>query len=105
RVHWAFRKNAELAAAEGLPTDEPCWRFLREYPATPEEAFRSVAIDSFVPPHLVQRARKAVIEADDEAPLIIGCDFARGQRDRSAFVGRRGRLAGARAGVRQVFRS
>ena len=58
QLYWAWAKNAELALAEGLATDDLCWRFRQEYPATAEEAFQTSGDDSFIPSSLVLAARK-----------------------------------------------
>ena len=95
QLHWAWTKNAELALAEGLATDDLCWRFRQEYPATAEEAFQASGVDSFIPSSLVLAARKFRAPSQDHAPLIIGCDFARGQRDSNRFLSRQGRVLGS----------
>ena len=95
QLYWAWSKNAELALAESLSTDDICWRFCQEYPATAEEAFQTSGDDSFIPSALVLAARKFQAPAQGHAPLVIGCDFARGQRDRNWFISRQGRVLGA----------
>ena len=95
QLHWAWRKNAELAAADGLGTDTPCWRFRQEYPATSEEAFQATGSEPFIASELVLRARKHRAEDEGHAPLVLGCDFARGARDRNWWFSRRGRVLGA----------
>jgi hypothetical protein len=94
RLFWAFRKNAELAGADGLSTEEPCGRFRQEYPADAGEAFRAGQEDSFIRPELVLRARRHVAPPQTHAALVLGCDFARGNRDWNWFIDRQGRAAG-----------
>lgn len=94
RLFWAFRKNAELAGADGLSTEEPCWRFRQEYPADAGEAFRAGREDAFIRPELVLRARHFTAPSQAHAPLVLGCDFARGMRDWNWFIDRRGRACG-----------
>lgn len=93
---WAEAKNAELAAADGQPTDAICWRFRREYPATEQEAFQSSGEDSFILPEWVVRARKATVPDQGHAPLVLGIDVARGGGDKTRIIDRQGRRAGAR---------
>ena len=95
QLYWAWTKNAELALAESLPTDDLCWRFRQEYPATAEEAFQASGDESFIPSVLVLAARKFEAPPQVHAALVIGCDFARGQRDRNWFISRQGRVLGA----------
>jgi hypothetical protein len=33
QLYWAFLKNRELANSISAPADEPCWKFMQEYPA------------------------------------------------------------------------
>jgi hypothetical protein len=100
QAYWAWAKNAEIAGAAGLGTDEPCWRFRQEYPADAGEAFRASRADGFIPPHLVLRARDFAAPPQDHAPLVLGCDFARGLRDWNWFIDRQGRDAGAKVSER-----
>jgi hypothetical protein len=93
---WAEAKNAELAAADGLPADAICWRFRREYPATEQEAFQSSGEDSFILPEWVVRARRASVPDQSHAPLILGIDVARGGGDKTRIIDRQGRQAGTR---------
>lgn len=94
QLYWAWSKNGELAIPDQLPTDRLCWRFRQEYPATAEEAFQASGANSFIPSEIVLRARKAQMPDQSHAPLIFGCDFARGQRDRNWFMSRQGRIMG-----------
>ncbi len=100
QLYWAWRKNADQAAAEGLPTDQLCWRFRQEYPATAEEAFRASREGSFIAGSIVARARRFKAGDQSHAPLVLGCDFATGGEgeggDKNCFIDRQGRAAGRR---------
>jgi len=100
QLYWAFLKNGEIAAADGLGADEPCWRFLQEYPADATEAFRVSNADSFISAQLVMQARRFAAPPQDHAATVLGCDFARGSRDWNWFVDRQGRRAGGRLNER-----
>ena len=89
------------AALYGLDAEQIAWRrakiaelndpdlFRQEYPATAAEAFQMSGHDSFIPPALIARARKASVEAS--GPLIVGYDPAYTGADRHAVAWRRGR--------------
>jgi len=94
-------EEREYAALYGLDAEQIAWRrakiaelkdpalFKQEYPATAAEAFQESGHDSFIPPGLVARARKATCEAS--GPLVIGFDPAWMGDDRHAMAWRRGR--------------
>jgi hypothetical protein len=63
--------------------------FKQEYPATAAEAFQMSGHDSFIPPALIAKARKADCEAS--GPLVIGFDPAWLGGDRHSMAWRRGR--------------
>lgn len=94
QLYWAFKKNRSMAIAISAPTDEPCWKFKQEYPATAAEAFQSSG-NSFIPAEKIQAARRK--PADPQViingPLIIGVDPARGG-DKTGVLDRRGRRMG-----------
>src|SRR5262249_35414899 len=85
----------------GLDDAQICWRrqkiadlkdaslFKQEYPANAAEAFQESGHDSFIPPALVARARKA--KCEPSGPLVIGCDRAGVGEARHAMAWRRGR--------------
>ncbi|MEO3429713.1 hypothetical protein AAFN88_12685 [Pelagibius sp. CAU 1746] len=100
QLHWAWAKNAELAAASGEASDTFTWRFRQEYPATAQEAFQVSGQTSLIRPELVVRAQGHKAEDQSHAPLVLGVDVARGGGDRSHLIDRQGRAAG-----RQVNRS
>jgi hypothetical protein len=63
--------------------------FKQEYPATAAEAFQMSGHDSYIPPELVARARKATVEPS--GPLVVGLDPAWMGPDRCSMAWRRGR--------------
>lgn len=65
--------------------------FQVEYPFTALESFRNPVADRFIKANLVIKARKGKVESN--SPLVIGVDPAISDRDRTAIVRRRGRLA------------
>lgn len=94
-------EELEYARLYGLDAEQMAWRrntiielndptrFMAEYPATSVEAFQESGHDSYIPPALVARARKAVCEAS--GPLVVGADPAWLGADRSSIAWRRGR--------------
>jgi hypothetical protein len=96
QLHWAWRKNAELAAAVGESSDEISWRFRQEYPATAQEAFQVSGQNALIRPELVVRAQGHKAGDETHAPLLLGIDVARGGGDRSHLIDRQGRAAGRR---------
>ena len=62
--------------------------FKQEYPASAAEAFEMTGRDSFIPPALIEKARKANCEAS--GPLVIGYDPAWMGGDRHSMAWRRG---------------
>lgn len=66
-------------------------KFYSQYPMCPEEAFRSSTEKSFIDAKYVMRARKNEVMSDTS--LIIGVDPAVSDRDKTAIIRRRGRLA------------
>lgn len=65
--------------------------FNQEYPTTALDAFLNPVDDTFIPAHLVSRARKQVVES--QSALVIGVDPAISDNDRCAIIRRRGRRA------------
>jgi hypothetical protein len=94
-------EEREYADMYGLDLEQMVWRrgkigelkdpvlFKQEYPATAAEAFQMSGHDSYIPPAIVSRARKAVCEAS--GPLVIGFDPAWLGNDRHSMAWRRGR--------------
>lgn len=97
----ASEEEREYAALHALDGEQIAWRrakiaelkdpalFRQEYPACAAEAFQQSGHDSFIPPALVARARKASCAAS--GPLVIGFDPAWMGDDRHAMAWRRGR--------------
>jgi len=91
----------EYASLYGLDREQMAWRrqkivelrdpvlFKQEYPANAAEAFQMSGHDSFIPPALMARARKATCPAS--GPLIVGFDPAWTGGDRHAMAWREGR--------------
>jgi hypothetical protein len=91
----------EYAEAYGLDLGQMAWRrnkiaelkdetlFKQEYPASAAEAFQMTGHDSYIPPALVVKARKATHEA--RGPLVIGFDPAWKGGDRHSMAFRQGR--------------
>lgn len=94
-------EEIEYGEAYGLDLEQLAWRrekikelrdpslFKQEYPATAAEAFQLSGHDSYIPPELILKARKATHEAS--GPLVVGYDPAWTGGDRHAMVWRRGR--------------
>lgn len=94
-------EEIEYAELYGLDHEQIAWRrnkiielrdpvlFKQEYPATAAEAFQMSGHDSYIPPELVARARKAKCEAS--GPLVIGFDPAWTGGDRHSMAWRAGR--------------
>ena len=94
-------EEREYAQICGLDDAQRAWRrqkiaelkdaalFRQEYPSNAAEAFQLSGHDSFIPPALIARARKAAIEPS--GPLVIGFDPAWMGEDRHAMAFRRGR--------------
>jgi hypothetical protein len=90
------------AGAYGLSLEQMAWRrnkiaelkdpllFMQEYPATAAEAFQMTGHDSFIPAHLILKARKSNI--DPSGPLVIGYDPNWKGKDRASLARRRGRV-------------
>jgi hypothetical protein len=95
------RVEQEYAALYGIEPEQMAWRrskiaelkdpamFAQEYPATAAEAFQMSGHDSFIPPALVARARKA--NCEPSGALVIGFDPAWMGPDRHAMAWRQGR--------------
>ncbi len=92
-------EEEEYAAAHDLDMEQMAWRrkkisqlgkyrFMQEYPATPQEAFQTTGEDTYISPEEVMAARKRVNGAF--GPVIMGVDPAGEGKDRTAFVWRQG---------------
>lgn len=98
QLYWAWGKNRELAASISVSLDEPCWKFMQEYPATFDEAFQSSG-NSFIPASLVLKARKPRETIIGTGPVILGVDPAR-SGDKVGIIDRCGRRLGQRIAER-----
>jgi|ERR1043166_2849115 hypothetical protein len=99
-------EEREIRDLYGLTNEQMYWRqkkigelgeislFKQEYPFNATEAFQASAINKFIEPILVQKARKNT-EAKPYGPLIMGVDPARnsGAGDDTAIIFRQGRVA------------
>lgn len=70
------------------------WKFMQEFPATPEEAFSTSGEGNYIKPVLVAKARRTKVIVQPYIPIIIGIDPARGGRDKTGVIDRQGRKAG-----------
>jgi hypothetical protein len=66
------------------------FEFMREYPATPQEAFRMSGA-SLISPERILTARKRIIAVEKSEPLLCGLDPSGMGKDRTVFAFRRGR--------------
>ena len=80
-----------MAQSIGGDSDEICWKFRQEYPATAEEAFQTGGDESFIKSEHVYRARKNSVKPDPSLPIVIGVDIARGGNDKTRLIDRQGR--------------
>lgn len=93
QLHWAWRKNRELAHTAGGSSDEPCWQFKQEYPGNADEAFQTSGANAFIAPDVVLKARKT--KTSGYGPIILGVDPARGGGDKTGIIDRQGRALGS----------
>lgn len=89
QLQWRRKKIAE--------TGGDVARFMRDYPATPEEAFNSSLDNVLIQPLDVIRARKNYKDElssylSSAFPAVIGCDVAREGDDATCIVVRQGRV-------------
>ena len=92
-----LRGNKEEVGTEGN-IDEPCTKFLLEYPATVEDCFTASAANKLISALKVSQARGAydLVPDQDHAPKLLGVDVAAGGADRTTLIDRQGRKAGGR---------
>lgn len=91
----------EYMQAHHLTLEQMAWRrnkiielgdpklFMQEYPATPDEAFQTTGIDSYIPADAVTRARKQT-PGRSYGAVVAGFDPKRDGTDRAAFIYRQG---------------
>lgn len=85
QIYWRRAKIIEFGKGD---FKKGLWKFRQEYPAHIMEAFQTSG-EAFIRAENIIKARQSTIK-DLSAPLIMGVDPAR-NRDRTAFVFRRGR--------------
>lgn len=74
--------------------------FCQEYPSSIQEAFVHSYNDPYIPLDLVEEAmRTAVDDSYNKAPVVIGCDPARGGKDETGLTIRQGRKVHSCYGV------
>ena len=86
-IYWRRRKLLEFSNDHETARE----LFSVEYPMTALDAFRNPVADRFIKVALVNKARKGKVESS--SPLVIGVDVAIADRDRTAIIRRKGRLA------------
>ena len=94
-------EEMELKELYGLDDEQIVWRRVKqqqlgdrlpqEFPLIASEAFISSSFDSYIPPALVLKARRAKIEDDSDWGLIVGVDPAGMGPDRTSIAWRKGR--------------
>lgn len=103
-IKWDIKELSYLEM--GVPPEALMWRrakiindfdndellFMREYPATAEEAFVNLERESLIPFDLVQQAMAREAEPDPAVPLVVGVDPARFGNASTAIAYRRGRV-------------
>jgi hypothetical protein len=92
QVYWYWLKNRDLALTISGSPDRISYKARQEYPASASEAFQASGDESFIPPDRVACARKATVAGFGS--IILGCDPARGGKDKTALVSRQGRRLG-----------
>lgn len=97
--------ESDYAAQHGLTLEQMAWRrqklvddfrgdeslLLQEYPATVLEAFQRQALESYIKPALVAKARKTEVTPSENAPRIMGLDPAEYGDDDTCLAYRQGR--------------
>lgn len=86
-LYWRRRKLLEFSNDHETARE----LFSVEYPMTALDAFRNPVADRFIKADLVSRARKYKVTSD--SPLVIGIDVAISDKDKTAIIRRKGRLA------------
>lgn len=86
-LFWRRRKLTEFSNDHETARE----LFNVEYPFTALDAFRNPVADRFIKANLARRAQKATVQSD--AALVIGVDPALKDKDKTAIIRRRGRLA------------
>ncbi len=90
QLHWAWLKNRNMCMTFGLPTDEFCQQFKREYPATDDEAFETAGDDlaRVFPMEWIRKAQaRWILNRDKPLPLMtgVGVDIAQGGQAKTSL--------------------
>lgn len=95
QLAWAINKNASFAATENKESDkELSLKFRQEYPAEIEDAFSGAVSNGLISVEAAEKAIKNKTVFDKYSPLILGVDLAKGGKDKSWMISRRGRQLG-----------
>ncbi|WP_341893750.1 hypothetical protein [Ferrovibrio terrae] len=90
QAFWAERKNVELGGQPG----EIVPLFQQEYPITAAEAFQATGVNGLIAGEYVARARRVSLSEAPGASRVLGIDVARGGRDSTWLIDRKGWRAG-----------
>lgn len=91
QTYWAWDKNRDMALTLGLPNDEFCIKFKREYPATDIEAFETAGDDlaRVFPAEWIKKAQARWL-ANRNQPLGpmtgLGVDIAQGGQAQTSLA-------------------
>ncbi|WP_341702614.1 hypothetical protein [Ferrovibrio sp.] len=96
QAFWMERKNVEL----GGDPDKICPLFRQEYPLTAAEAFQATGVEGLVAGEYVARARRITLPESNGSPRVLGIDVARGGKDFTWVIDRKGRRAGHAVNVK-----
>ena len=99
QTYWAYAKNRQFAQALSQESDDISWKFRQEYPATAEEAFQTGGDQTFIRSDLVYKARKLEVYGQEDFPIILGVDLARGGSDKTRLLDRQGRKCGGHVDI------
>lgn len=91
QTYWAWDKNRDMALTLGLPNDEFCIKFKREYPATDIEAFETAGDDlaRVFPLEWIKKAQARWIANRGQplAPMTgLGVDIAQGGQAQTSLA-------------------
>lgn len=89
KEHLYWRRRKLLEFSNDYETGKELFNV--EYPMTALDAFRNPVTDRFIKVDLVKKAQRNIVESS--SPLIIGCDVAISDHDRTAIIRRKGRIA------------
>jgi len=91
QTYWAWDKNRDMALTLGLPNDEFCIKFKREYPATDIEAFETAGDDlaRVFPAEWIKKAQARWLANRNQplAPMTgLGVDIAQGGQAQTSLA-------------------